>query len=176
VGHYYANHYRQLAADKRMSTVDFRCVRLPGVISAFTIPTGGTSDYAPEMCHHAAQGTSYSCFVRPDTQIPFLVMPDAIKSLIQLEAAPRETLTKHVYNVTSFSLTAEEIYGLVKKTYPKADVTFKPDPGRQEIVDSWPADVDDSAARTDWGWKPDYGQTRAFDEYLIPNITGLYGN
>ena len=140
------------------------------------MPTGGTSDFAPEMFHHAAQGLPYACFVRPDTQIPFLVMPDAIKSLIQLEAASKENLTKHVYNVTSFSLTAEEIYGVVKDTFPKAQVSFQPDPDRQAIVDSWPLDIDDSAARTDWGWEPDYDQSRAFAEYLIPNITKLYEN
>ncbi len=174
LGHYYATHYRRLAVDKRPNTVDFRCVRLPGVISALTIPTGGTSDYAPEMFHHAAQQTPYTCFVRPDTQIPFLMMPDAIKALISLETAPREHLTKHVYNVTSFSLTAQELFDLVKLSFPKAEVSFEPDTDRQGIVDSWPADIDDSAARTDWGWEPDYDQQRAIEEYLMPNITKLY--
>ena len=174
LGHYYATHYRRLAADKRPNTVDFRCVRLPGVISAFTTPTGGTSDYASEMLHYAAQGMPYACFVRPDTQIPFLVMPDAIKSLIQLGDAPRQKLTKHVYNVTSFSLTAQDIHRLVKAAFPKAEITFEPDLDRQGIVDSWPADIDDSAARTDWGWSPDYDRQRAFAEYLVPNIIARY--
>ncbi len=79
-----------LAADRPQHPVDFRCLRFPGLISATTIPTGGTSDYGPEMLHHAAKGIPYKCFVRPDTQLPFMVMPDAIKALIQLESAPVE--------------------------------------------------------------------------------------
>lgn len=174
LGNYYANHYRQLAADKRPNKVDFRCVRLPGVISADTVPTGGTSDYGPEMLHHAAEGLPYACFVRPNTQIPFLAMPDAIKGIIDLAAVPREKLARQVYNITSFSLTAQQIYDRVKMAFPAANVTFEPDPDRQGIIDSWPTDINDSAAQTDWGWTPDYGEARAFDEYLIPNIKNRY--
>ncbi len=174
LGHYYANFYRRLARGKHMSRIDFRCVRYPGLISAFTVPTGGTSDYGPEMLHAAAQGKPYACFVRPDSRLPFMAMPDAIKAIVELEAAPKESLTRDVYNVTSFSLTAEDILGMVKKAFPSAEVTFEPDLDRQGIVDSWPADIDDSAARQDWGWRPDYDQARAFDEYLIPNIARRY--
>jgi threonine 3-dehydrogenase len=174
LGHYYASNYRRLARDKQMAGIDFRCVRYPGLISAFTVPTGGTSDYGPEMLHHAAQDEPYVCFVRPDSHLPFMAMPDAIKALVGLEAAPREQLTTDVYNVSSFSLSAQEIYGLVKEAFPQAEVTFDPDLDRQGIVDSWPADIDDSAAREDWGWMPDYDQKRAFEEYLIPNIVQRY--
>jgi len=174
LGRYYTSHYRQLAADCLKTTVDFRCLRFPGLISSVTVPTGGTSDYGPEMLHHAAQGIPYACFVRPDTRLPFMVMPDAVRSLLQLEAAPRENLSQMVYNVTSFSPTALDFFNYVKKAFPKAVVTFEPHQARQAIVDSWPGDVDDSAASRDWGWKPEYGEKRAFEEYLIPSVTARY--
>jgi nucleoside-diphosphate-sugar epimerase len=175
LGRYYARHYRQLAADAHPHGVDFRSIRFPGLISAFTLPTGGTSDYAPEMLHAAAQNHPYACFVRDDTRMPFMAMPDAIKALTDLEAVPRERLTTETYNVTSFSPTAGEILGLVRKAFPKAQVTFEPDLKRQAIVDSWPVDQDDSRARRDWDWRPDYDQRRAFEEYLVPNIKRRYG-
>ena len=89
LGHYYARYYKQLAAETAAGKVDFRCVRFPGLISAVTMPSGGTSDYAPEMIHAAAKGEPYACFVRPDTRIPFMSMPDAVEALLQLAAAPR---------------------------------------------------------------------------------------
>lgn len=174
LGRYYASHYRQLAADHDKNTIDFRAIRFPGLISAVTIPTGGTSDYGPEMLHAAAENVPYKCFVRPDTRLPFMVMPDAIKALLCLEDAPRESLTQFVYNVTSFSPSAYEIYEIVKQAFPKSEITFEPHPSRQAIVDSWPAEVDDSAARRDWNWLPDYDQKRAFDEYLLPAIRKRY--
>jgi nucleoside-diphosphate-sugar epimerase len=174
LGRYYHFHYRQLAIDEMKHTVDFRCLRFPGLISSITVPTGGTSDYGPEMLHSAAQGKPYTCFVRPDTRLPFMVMPDAIKSLLQLAEAPRENLKQLVYNVTSFSPTAEDFYQHVKHAFPNAEVSFEPHAARQRIVDSWPADVEDSAACRDWGWKPDYGEERAFEEYLIPCIKDRY--
>lgn len=174
LGRYYARHYRQLAADQSPMSIDFRCIRFPGLISAQTVPTGGTSDYGPEMLHAAAQGVPYDCFVRPDTRLPFMVMPDAIKSLLELEAAPKENLKQLVYNVTSFSPTAAEFHDIVVRAFPNAVLGFKPHAARQHIVDSWPADVDDSAARRDWGWQPDYDQQRSFDEYLIPAIRERY--
>ena len=174
LGRYYSYHYRQLAADQAKNTVDFRCLRFPGLISSVTIPTGGTSDYGPEMLHHAAQGKPYNCFVRPDTRLPFMVMPDAVKSMLMLESAPKEDLKHLVYNVTSFSPTAEDFYNHVLRAFPDTKVTFEPHLARQRIVDTWPADVDDSAASCDWGWKPDYDEKRAFEEYLIPSIKARY--
>jgi len=175
LGRYYARHYRQLAVEADTASVDFRCLRFPGLISAETLPTGGTSDYGPEMLHHAAQGEPYACFVREDARLPFMAMPDAIKSLLLLADAPRERLSRLVYNVTSFSLSALEIYDLVRRAFPDAQVTFRPDVKRQGIVDSWPADIDDSAARQDWDWQPDYDVARAFDEYLVPAVVRRYG-
>jgi threonine 3-dehydrogenase len=174
LGRYYAMHYRQLAEGGGQPHVDFRSIRFPGLISAFTVPTGGTSDYAPEMLHHAAQGRPYPCFVREDTRIPFMAMPDAIESLVRLEAAPREQLTAHVYNVSSFSPTAGELRERTRRAFPGAQVTFEPDEKRQAIVDSWPADQDDARARRDWDWRPAYDEARAFDDYLVPNIRARY--
>jgi nucleoside-diphosphate-sugar epimerase len=174
LGRYYAAHYRQLAATPEPHGVDFRSLRYPGLISAFTIPSGGTSDYMAEMLHAAAQGKPYAAFVRPDTRIPFMVMPDAIKALLVLAEAPREALNQHVYNVTSFSISAADAAHVVKEAFPSAEITFKPDHRRQGIVDSWPAQLDDSAARRDWEWMPDYDQERAFKDYLIPALTQHY--
>ncbi len=173
LGTYYSQHFRQLAADRPVM-LDFRCVRFPGLISAFTVPSGGTSDYGPEMLHAAAKGEPYACFVREDSIIPFMVMPDAIKSLLQLAAAPGEALHRRVYNVTSFSLTAAEFRTRVLQSFPRAVITFKPDLKRNNIVDSWPADLNDHDARRDWGWSPDYDIDRAFLEYLVPNIRKRY--
>lgn len=174
LGRYYARHYRQLAADPHAHGVDFRSIRFPGLISAFTLPTGGTSDYAPEMLHAAAQGKPYRSFVRADTRIPFMAMPDAIKALTHLAAAPREALGTHAYNVTSFSPTAGEIFDEARAAFPGAQISFEPDAQRQAIVDTWPVDQDDARARSDWGWQPDYDQRRTFDEYLVPNIRRRY--
>jgi threonine 3-dehydrogenase len=174
LGRYYARHYRQLAVTSPEPHVDFRSLRFPGLISAFTLPTGGTSDYAPEMLHYAAQGKPYTCFVREDTRIPFMVMPDAIDALTGLEKAPREALSAPVYNVTSFSPTAGELRDRTRLAFPDAVVTFEPDLQRQAIVDSWPEDQDDTRARQDWGWRPAYDERRAFDEYLVPNIRARY--
>jgi nucleoside-diphosphate-sugar epimerase len=173
-GRYYAQHYRQLAAEWTPSGVDFRGLRFPGLISATTMPTGGTSDYAPEMIHAAAQGRPYECFVSPEARIPFMAMPDAIKALTLLAAAPEERLTQRVYNVGAFSPSAAEIRDHVLKAFPDAKTTFELDRPRARIVDSWPADVDDTPARTDWGWKHDYDFERAFNEYLVPTISRYY--
>ena len=170
LGRYYNFHYRQLAADRDHFHVDFRSLRFPGLISAFTVPSGGTSDFAPEMLHAAAQGEPYRCFARPDTRIPFMAMPDAIDALMQLFNAPAESLTTNVYNVGSFSPSAEEIREMTLEAFPGADIDFEVDRKRQGILDTWPADVDDSRARADWGWSPAYDADRAFREYLIPNI------
>ncbi|HXG53972.1 MAG TPA: NAD-dependent epimerase/dehydratase family protein [Vicinamibacterales bacterium] len=174
LGHYYARHYKQLAAESASGRVDFRCVRFPGLISAQTVPSGGTSDYAPEMIHAAAKGEPYACFVRPDTRIPFMAMPDGVDALLKLAAAPRESLTRTAYNVGAFNPSADEIRDVVMKAFPEAEITWENDVKRQGIVDSWPADVDDTAARRDWGFAPRYDFDRAFSEYLIPTIRERY--
>ena len=174
LGRYYARHYRQLAVEGEKHGVDFRSIRFPGLVSAFTVPHGGTSDYAPEMIHAAAQNEPYACFVRDDTRIPFMAMPDAVDALLTLMQAPLETLTRAVYNIAAFSPSAGELAKLVQNAFPAAQVRFEPDLRRQAIVDTWPAEVDDTRARTDWGFNPAYDLARAFDDYLVPNITKRY--
>ena len=174
LGTYYARHYKQLAAERLSGRVDFRCVRFPGLISADTVPSGGTSDYAPEMIHAAAKGEPYACFVRPNTRIPFMAMPDGVDALLQLASAPRERLTRTAYNVAAFNPSAEEIRDVVLRAFPSAEITWENDVKRQAIVDSWPADVDEGAAKADWDFKPKYDFEGAFSEYLIPRIRRRY--
>ena len=154
--------------------LDFRSIRFPGLISAFTVPSSGTSDYGPEMLHAAAQGKPYACFVREDTKISFMAMPDAIKSLLMLMDAPKKSLNHQVYNITAFAITAAEFRDRALKVFPDANITFEPNTRRQGIVDSWPEDVDDSLARSEWDWKPDYDADKFFDEYFLPEIRKRY--
>lgn len=174
LGRYYSKHYRQLAKDPIKNTIDFRSIRFPGLISADTTPTGGTSDYGPEMIHSAAKNQPYECFVREDTKIPFMAMPDAVKALIKIEEAPKENITQFSYNVTSFSPTANQIYEFVCEAFPGCKISYNINASRQTIVDSWPEDVNDEPARKDWGWAPDYAIDRCFKEYLIPAIKKTY--
>jgi nucleoside-diphosphate-sugar epimerase len=174
LGRYYAKHYKQLAAERASGRVDFRCVRFPGLISAATTPAGGTSDYASEMIHAAAKGEAYDCFVRADTRIPFMAMPDGVDALLALAAAPPPSLSRTAYNVAAFSPSAQEIRDLVMQAFPAARIGWHTDTKRQGIVDSWPADVDDSAARQDWGFRPALTFDRAFSDYLIPRIGERY--
>jgi nucleoside-diphosphate-sugar epimerase len=174
LGRYYAKFYKQLAAEPQSGRVDFRSVRFPGLISALTTPSGGTSDYAPEMIHAAASGEPYDCFVRPDTRIPFMTMPDGVEALLTLAAAPRNRLTRTAYNVSAFSPSAQEMRDVVLEAFPSARLGWATDEKRQGIVDSWPADVDDSAARRDWGFNPQLDFDHAFTDYLIPRIRERY--
>ncbi|MFN8464925.1 MAG: hypothetical protein U0X20_05210 [Caldilineaceae bacterium] len=136
LGSYFSRYYKQLAFEQP-PTIDFRSVRFPGLIGAVTVPSGGTSDYAPEMLHAAAQGQPYCCFVREEARIPFMVMPDAVRALLQLAHAPAAVKP---YNVTSFSLSAAEI---MTRAGGLLQISFEPDLKREAIVDSWPADIDD---------------------------------
>jgi len=174
LGRYYARFYKQLAAHA-MGRVDFRCVRFPGLISAVTMPAGGTSDYAPEMIHAAAKGEPYACFVRPDAKIPFMAMPDGVEALLALARAPRSAITQSAYSLGAFAPTADEVRTEVLRAFPSAVVTYQVDEKRQGIVDSWPEDVDDSAARRDWGFAPKHDFASAMREYLIPRIRQRYG-
>jgi threonine 3-dehydrogenase len=175
LGNYYANYYRQLDAERVAGRVDFRCLRFPGLISAATVPSGGTSDFAPEMIHAAARDEAYACFVREDTRIPFMAMPDAVRALLRLEAAPLDALSRQVYNVGAFNPSAGELRDVVANAFPGARVSFVPDAKRQAIVDSWPADVDTTAAVRDWQWQPQYALERTFREYLLPAMRERYG-
>lgn len=174
LGRYFTRYFRQLGALATAARLDFRALRFPGLISAETVPTGGTSDFGPEMLHAAAQGQPYKSFVGPDARIPFMAMPDAVSALLRLLEADRDKLTDSVYNVSAFSVSAGEIAERARKSFPKADISFEPDAVRSKIVDSWPEDMDDSRARADWNWKPAYDVDRAFDEYLVPTIRQRY--
>lgn len=181
LGRYYTKHYMQLAEGGARSAVDFRAIRFPGIISATTVPTGGTSDFAPEMIHAAAEGKPYTCFVREDARIPFMTMPDAVDALLGLAAAEEASLSQRVYNVTSFHPSAGEVRDLVNELFTESTgspprITFEPHPARQAIVDSWPANTDDSAARRDWGYAPKHDLDAAFREYLVPVIKARYAS
>ncbi len=176
LGMYYSKYYGQKHLDVNPPHfLDFRAIRFPGLISAFTLPSGGTSDYGPEMLHAVAQGKAYACFVREDTKISFMAMPDAIRSLLMLLDVPREKLTHQVYNIAAFAITAGEFRERALKAFPGANISFEPNPRRQGIVDSWPEDVDDALARADWGWQPEYDVNKFFDEYFLPEIRKRYG-
>jgi nucleoside-diphosphate-sugar epimerase len=175
LGMYYSRYNGQRHLDPQPPVMcDFRAIRFPGLISAFTLPSGGTSDYGPDMLHSAAQGLPYACFVRPDTRISFMAMPDAIKALLMLADAPRQNLSHVVYNIASFSLTAQEFRQKALQAFPAAQISFQSNPRRQGIVDSWPEDVDDTLARLDWGWQPDYDVDKFFDDYFLPQIRKRY--
>lgn len=174
LGAYYSDNYSQLLSQKHY--LDFRCLRFPGLISAQTVPTGGTSDYAPEMLHAAAQGKSYECFVREDSVIHFMAMPDAIDALLMLTYAKKDKLNSRVYNIRGFSASAKQIEEIVKRHFPKANISYKVNPERQKIIDSWSEDVDDSNAVKDWGWKAKYDFKKAFEQYLIPSIKNKYAD
>ncbi len=174
LGRYFTENFRQLGALAAVSRLDFRSLRFPGLISAETAPTGGTSDFGPEMLHAAAQKQPYKSFVGPEAKIPFMAMPDAVTALVHLLEADRSKLSKTVYNVTAFSETAGQIADRVRAAFPGAQISFEPDAVRSKIVDSWPEDMDDSLARADWGWKPAYDVERAFAEYLVPTIRQRY--
>jgi nucleoside-diphosphate-sugar epimerase len=166
--------YLSKARDGGHPALDFRAIRFPGLISADTLPTGGTTDYAPEMIHAAAQNRPYSCFVAEESRLPFMTMPDGVRALLQLAEADASRLSTRVYNIKGFSASAGEIRQEVLRHFPNADIGFKPVPARQAIVDSWPADIDDSLARTDWGLSPEHGLKGAFGEYLAPALRKRY--
>ena len=148
--------------------IDFRCIRFPGIISANSMPTGGTSDYAPEMIHNAFKKKKYSCFVNETSVLPFIVMPDAIQSIIHIMDVNKKTLTQNVYNITSFSPTVLDILNEIKNECPNFKIDYKINKQRQNIVNNWPNFIDDSKAKNDWGWGPKYDLSSAFKNYLIP--------
>ena len=153
---------------------DFRAIRFPGLISAETVPSGGTSDFAPQMIHAAARGASYACFVSAESRLPFMTMPDAIRALVTLAEADAACLSRRVYNIKGFSASAGEILERARQTFPDARVSFEPVPVKQRIVDSWPGDVDDSHARRDWGLTHEHDLGQAFDDYLVPTLRRRY--
>jgi nucleoside-diphosphate-sugar epimerase len=136
--------------------LDVRGLRYPGIISAETPPGGGTTDYAVAIYYAAVKGEPYKCFVREDTVLPMMYMPDCLKATLDLMEADLASLKHHSdFNVGSMSFSAGELAASIRKYVPDFTVTYEPD-FRQAIADSWPRSLDDSAAREEWGWAPAY--------------------
>ena len=136
--------------------LDIRGIRYPGIISSETLPGGGTTDYAVEIFYEAIKNKKYTCFVKKDTVLPMMYMPDCIKGTIDLMEADISKLKHHCdFNLTAMSFSAGELADEIKKRIPKFKCDYKPD-FRQAIADTWPRTIDDSTAREEWGWKPDY--------------------
>jgi nucleoside-diphosphate-sugar epimerase len=137
--------------------VDTRGVRFPGLISYGAPPGGGTTDYAVEIFHEAIRHNHYTCFLEPDTRLDMMYMPDALKAAIGvMEADPARLVHRNAFNVTAMSFTPEELAAEIRKHIPDFRLDYHVDPVRQAIADSWPNSLDDSAARSEWGWAPDY--------------------
>ena len=146
--------------------VDVRGIRYPGLISWKTRPTGGTTDYAVEIYYEAVLNNKYECFVRADTKLPMMYMPDAIKGTLDLMDAPLENLKHHSdFNFAGMSFSAQELADCIATRMPDFECTFNPD-SRQAIADSWPDSIDDSAASKEWGWKPSYDLEKMSDDML----------
>lgn len=140
----------------RKFNLDVRSIRYPGLISFKTEAGGGTTDYAVEIFYDAIEHGSYECFLNPDTTLPMMFMPDAIKGTIDLMEADASNLTIHSgYNLSGISFDPAQLAAEIKKHIPKFSITYKPD-FRQAIADSWPQSIDDSVAKADWNWKHEY--------------------
>ena len=157
LGNYYFNKFG----------VDIRGMRYPGIISSVTLPGGGTTDYAVEIFYEAVKNKYYNCFLKSDTRLPMMFMPDCIKATIMLMEADVTKLKHHSdFNVTAMSFTPEELAAEIRKYIPDFKIEYNPD-FRQAIADSWPQSIDDSCAREEWGWQPDYDLARMTKEMLI---------
>jgi nucleoside-diphosphate-sugar epimerase len=142
--------------------VDVRSLRYPGLISYKSAPGGGTTDYAVEIFYHALEENRYTCFLKENTYLPMMYMPDAIRATIELMEAPVENISVRTsYNLSGMSFSPKEIAAEIKKQIPEFKIDYKPD-YRQAIADSWPQSIDDTVARKDWGWK---------EEYDLPGMT-----
>lgn len=141
----------------RRYDLDTRGVRYPGLVSARTLPGGGTTDYAVHVFHAALTDGHYECFLSADTRLDMMYMPDAIKAAIDLmEAAPERLVHRNGYNVTAMSFAPRDLADGIRRHRPEFEISYAVDPVRQAIADSWPCHMDDSAARQEWGWRPDY--------------------
>jgi len=150
--------------------LDVRSVRYPGIISSETPPGGGTTDYAVEIFYEAIKKKRYTCFVREDTVLPMMYMPDCINAAINLmEADPTKIKRRTSYNVTAMSFSAGELAAEIKRYIPEFECEYKPD-FRQKIADSWPVSIDDSVARREWNWKPTF-DLAAMTKDMIEKLT-----
>jgi nucleoside-diphosphate-sugar epimerase len=149
-GEFWCNYFHQRYG------VDVRSLRYPGLISYKSSPGGGTTDYAVEIFHDAIEDGRYTCFLKEDTYLPMMYMPDAIRATIELMEAPADRISVRTsYNVSGMSFSPKEIAACIKKHIPDFEIDYKPD-YRQAIADSWPQSIDASVATADWGWKPEF--------------------
>lgn len=150
--------------------VDVRSIRYPGLISWTTLPGGGTTDYAVDIYYKALEDKKYTCFLSEDTALPMMYMDDAIKATIGIMQAPIENVKiRSAYNLGAMSFTPKEITASIQKHIPDFTIDYEPD-FRQEIADSWPASIDDSLARADWGWENDYDLEK-MTETMLENLS-----
>ena len=162
-GEFWCNYYFQRYG------VDVRSIRYPGLISYKSAPGGGTTDYAVEIFYEALENKSYNCFLREDTYLPMMYMPDAIRATIELMEAPSDKISiRHSYNLSSMSFSPKEISAVIAKHIPGFKITYQPD-YRQQIADSWPQSIDDSYARKDWGWQHEY-ELEKMTKDMIDNL------
>jgi nucleoside-diphosphate-sugar epimerase len=160
-GEFWCNYYHQRYG------VDVRSIRYPGLISFKSPPGGGTTDYAVEIFHEALEEKKYTCFLKEDTYLPMMYMPDAIRGTIELMEAPASKINvRHSYNLSGMSFSPKEISAEIKKHIPEFTIDYKPD-YRQAIADSWPASIDDSVARNDWGWKHEFDLSKMTKDMLV---------
>ncbi|MDR0507068.1 MAG: NAD-dependent epimerase/dehydratase family protein [Dysgonamonadaceae bacterium] len=147
--------------------VDARSVRFPGIISNLTLPGGGTTDYAVEIYYKAVMGESFVCPVKAGTFMDMMYMPDALDAAINImEADPDKLIHRNSFNVTAMSFDPEILYNSIKKHYPDFKMTYEIDPLKQSIADSWPNSLDDSCAREEWGWKPNYDLEKMTEDMI----------
>ena len=147
--------------------LDVRGVRLPGIVSWKTEPTAGTTDYAVAIFHGAIRRRHYTCYLQPDTSLPMMYMPDAISALIQVAEADGERLRHHAdFNVNALSFTPSDLAAAIQSRLPEFRIDYRIDPLRQAIADSWPNSLDDSAARSEWGWQPQFDMDAMVDDML----------
>ena len=147
--------------------LDVRSLRYPGIIGYQSMPGGGTTDYAVEIYHYAVREEPYECFLSANTRLPMLYMPDAIRATIELMEAPTNRLSVRTsYNLAGMSFTPHEVAQSIRQEMPGFKIKYKPD-FRQAIADSWPASIDDSLARADWGWRPEFDLNRMTTDMLL---------
>jgi len=159
-GEFWCNYYHQRFG------VDVRSLRYPGLISYKSAPGGGTTDYAVEIYYDALETGKYECFLKKDTYLPMMYMPDALRATIELMEVPAEKISiRTSYNVSAISFSPEEIATEIKKYISDFSISYKPD-YRQTIAESWPQSIDDSIARKDWGWKPEFDLAKMTSEML----------
>jgi nucleoside-diphosphate-sugar epimerase len=159
-GEFWCNYYYQRFG------IDVRSLRYPGLISYKSAPGGGTTDYAVEIYHEALDDKHYECFLKEDTYLPMMYMPDAIRATIELMEAPADRIkVRHSYNISAISFSPKEITASIQRHIPEFTISYKPD-YRQEIANGWPQSIDDTVAREEWGWKEDYDLGRMTADML----------